>query len=125
MSTQDYNSGEVKYSLVFSCSGAADVGKIADQAARKLSQEKTASMCCIAAIGADIPEIIDTTRKADKILAIDGCPKDCARIMLEKAGFTGIKHLQLETLGMKKKESPLTEERVETVLKHARATFNS
>jgi len=115
----------MKYNLVFSCSGAADVGAIADQAARRLSQEKMASMCCAAAIAAEIPEILDMTRNAERLLVIDGCPKDCAKIILEKAGFAKIKHLQLETIGMKKKESPLTEERIETALKNARLALMS
>lgn len=120
MSNQGCGCGRVKYNLVFSCSGAADVGFISDQTARALSKEKTASMCCVAAISAAIPEIVDMARNADKILTIDGCSKDCARIMLENAGLTNIRHLQLETLGMKKNESPLTEERLETALKNAR-----
>ena len=50
--------GKISYNMTFACSGAADVGAIADQAARKLSKEKTASMCCTAAIAAEIPEIL-------------------------------------------------------------------
>lgn len=37
--------------LIFACSGAADVGAIADQAARKLTREKVGSMFCLAGIG--------------------------------------------------------------------------
>ena len=123
MSSQGCSCGSMKYNLVFSCSGAADVGAIADQTARNLSKEKTASMCCAAALGAEISEILDIARNAERILVIDGCPKDCAKIILEKAGFTNVKHLQLETLGMKKSESPFTENRVETALKGARLTL--
>lgn len=120
MDTQSCQCSKPKYKLVFSCSGAADVGAISDQTARALKEEKTASMCCIAAIGAEIPDILETTRNAVDILAIDGCDKDCAKTILNKAGFTNIKHLQLETLGMKKGESPLTKERVEQSLIAAR-----
>ncbi|MBI1387177.1 MAG: zinc-binding protein [bacterium] len=125
MSASDCGCGRMKYNLVFSCSGAADVGAIADQTARRLSHEKTASMCCVAAIGAGDEEILDIARNAEKILAIDGCSKDCTKIVLDKAGFSNVKHLQLETLGMKKKESPLTEDRVEAALKSARLSLVS
>ncbi|MBZ0257470.1 putative zinc-binding protein [bacterium] len=125
MSSSGCGCGRMKYNLVFSCSGAADVGAIADQTARRLAQEKTASMCCAAAIGASDQEIMDIARNAEKVLAIDGCDKDCARIILEKAGFSNVRHLQLETLGMKKKESPVTEDRVENALKSARLALVS
>ncbi|MEW6236219.1 MAG: putative zinc-binding protein [Candidatus Omnitrophota bacterium] len=123
MSSPNCSCGPMKYNMVFSCSGAADVGAIADQTARRLSQEKIASMCCAAAIAAEIPEILDMTSNAERLLVIDGCPKDCAKIIMEKAGFTKIKHLQLEMIGMKKKESPLTEERIEAALNKARLTI--
>ena len=106
-----------RYNLVFSCSGAADVGAIADQSARSLSREKNASMCCASAVAAEIPEIIELTRNAHRILAIDGCSKNCTKIILEKAEFSNFDHLQLETLGMIKKESPLTDERITSVVK--------
>lgn len=120
MSSSDCGCSRMKYKLVFSCSGAADVGAISDQTARKLRNEKTASMCCIASVAAEIPDILETTRNAEDILAIDGCDKDCAKIILNKAGFPNFKHLQLETLGMKKGESPVTEKRVEQSLLEAR-----
>ena len=34
--------------LIFSCSGAADVGEIADRAARKLTRERMGKMFCLA-----------------------------------------------------------------------------
>ncbi|MHC5119049.1 MAG: putative zinc-binding protein, partial [Planctomycetota bacterium] len=37
--------------LVFACSGAADVGAVADQAARKMTQEGYGQMFCLAGIG--------------------------------------------------------------------------
>lgn len=120
MASQGCGCGNAKYKVVFACSGAADVGAIADQTARRLSLEKTASMCCVAGVGANIPEIMEITRNAERILAIDGCPKDCTKLVLEKAGFSGVKHLQLETIGMMKKESPLTEERLESAINNAR-----
>ena len=37
--------------LIFACSGAADVGAIADQAARKLTKDGAGKMYCLAGIG--------------------------------------------------------------------------
>lgn len=119
MNPQTCECSKPKFKLVFACSGAADTGAITDQAARRLSAEKTASMCCSAAVAAGIPEILEKTQNAETILALDGCSKDCVKTILGKAGFTNIKHIQLETLGMKKGESPLTDERIGKVLAKA------
>jgi len=94
--------GAICYNLVFACSGAADVGAVADQAARKLSREKTASMCCTAAIAAEVPEILEKATFATKIVVIDGCEKACAKGIMEKGGFTDFAHVPLGTLGMEK-----------------------
>jgi len=37
--------------LIFACSGAADVGALSDQAARKLTSEGFGQMFCLAGIG--------------------------------------------------------------------------
>ena len=47
--------------LVFACSGAADVGEIADRAARKLNREGTGKMFCMAGLGGRISGILKTT----------------------------------------------------------------
>jgi uncharacterized metal-binding protein len=54
--------------LIFACSGAADVGEIADQAARKLTKENTGQMFCLAGTGGRIEPILQKTRAASKII---------------------------------------------------------
>jgi uncharacterized metal-binding protein len=102
--------------LVFACSGAADVGQISDLAARRLSAEGAGRMFCLAGIGGRVSGILETTRAAAAILAIDGCPLDCARKTLEEAGFPRFEHLRLSDMGMEKGKSPPTEERVGQVV---------
>ncbi|MCP4641118.1 MAG: zinc-binding protein [bacterium] len=104
--------GAIKYNMVFACSGAADVGAVADQAARTLAREKKASMCCTAAIGAAIPDIVEKALGAPEVLAIDGCDKDCARIILTDGGIAGFAHLRLQDIGMEKGKTPPTDENV-------------
>jgi len=99
--------------LVFACSGAADVGAVADQAARKLTRDGAGKMFCLAGIGGRVPGIMATTAAASKILAIDGCPLNCVKLGLEQAGFSGFEHLQLADLGMEKGKTPMTSEAVE------------
>jgi uncharacterized metal-binding protein len=93
--------------LIFACSGAADVGAVADQAARKLTREGQGKMFCLAGIGGRVSGIMKSTEAAAKVLAIDGCALNCARKCLEEAGFSGFAHLLLADLGLKKGETPV------------------
>lgn len=94
--------------LIFACSGAADVGAIADQAARKLTKDGAGRMFCLAGVGGRVPGILSMTASAGRILAIDGCPLNCAKNSLEQAGFDAFEHLQLAELGMEKGKTPPT-----------------
>lgn len=105
--------------LIFSCSGAADVGAVADQTARRLSREGVGSMFCLAGIGGRVSGIMKTAEAAQVILAIDGCPLNCAKKCLEEAGIAGFAHLQLADLGMTKGKTPVTEEAVLAAFKEA------
>jgi len=98
--------------LIFACSGAADVGAIADQAARKLTKDGAGKMFCLAGIGGRVSGIMATTESAGKILAIDGCPLNCVKNSLEQAGFKKYEHLQLADLGMEKGKTPLSPEMI-------------
>lgn len=98
--------------LIFACSGAADVGAVADQAARKLTKDGVGKMFCLAGVGGRVSGIMATTESAARILAIDGCPLNCVKNCLEQAGFTKYEHLQLADLGMEKGKTPPTPETV-------------
>ena len=98
--------------LIFACSGAADVGAVADQAARRLTRDGKGKMFCLAGIGGRVPGIMTTTEAAAKILAIDGCPLNCVKSCLEQAGFKSFVHLQLADLGMEKGKSPASEDHI-------------
>jgi uncharacterized metal-binding protein len=104
-----------KPKLIFPCSGASDVGEIADRAARKMTGDGAGKMYCLAGIGGRVSGIMASTAAADVILAIDGCAHDCARNTLEQAGFRGFLHLRLSDIGLAKGKTPATEERVAAV----------
>lgn len=95
--------------LIFACSGAADVGAVADQAARKLARDGVGKMFCTVGLGGRISGILKTTEAADAILAIDGCPLNCVKSSLTEAGFSNFKHLQLADLGMTKGATDVNE----------------
>ena len=105
--------------LIFACSGSADVGAVADQAARKLTREGHGKMTCLAGIGGRVSGFLKSTEAASAVLVIDGCPLDCARKCLEQAGFSGFAHLRLADLGMDKGETPVNDEAVARVASRA------
>lgn len=98
--------------LIFACSGAADVGAVADQAARKMTRDGNGKMFCLAGVGGRVGGIMKTTEAADAILAIDGCPLNCVKSRLEQAGFTKFSHLQLADLGMEKGKTAVSEDNI-------------
>ena len=98
--------------LIFACSGAANVGKMADEAARKLAREGKGRMYCLAGLGGDVKEIVEMARSADRVLVIDGCPTDCAKKTVERAGIRRYAFVRVTDLGMEKGKTPVTEETI-------------
>lgn len=107
--------------LIFACSGAADVGKLADLAARELSAEGVGRMFCLAGIGGRVSGIVETTRSAQAVLAIDGCPLDCAKKTLENAGFQQFAYIRLSDLGFEKGKTTVSQQAVSTVVAQGKA----
>jgi uncharacterized metal-binding protein len=98
--------------LIFSCSGAADVGEISDRVGRKMTKDGFGTMFCLAGVGGRIEAIMQKTRSASTILAIDGCNLDCVKNSLEQAGFAEFEHLRITDLGMEKGKTPATDDNI-------------
>ena len=105
--------------LIFACSGAADVGAVADQAARQLTKSGKGKMFCTVGLGGKVEPILDTTRAASTILAIDGCALDCAKRSLVEAGFDECLHLRVTDLEMTKGETEVSDANVSKVAERA------
>ena len=110
--------------LIFACSGAADVGEIADQAARKLTKDGLGKIFCLAGIGGRINPIMEKTRSASKILAIDGCNLDCVKNCLEQAGFMNFEHIRVTDLGMEKGKAEVTDENIAKLIEKSSALLS-
>ncbi|MFC1597161.1 putative zinc-binding protein [Planctomycetota bacterium] len=100
---------------MFACSGAADVGKIADLSARKLTEDGVGKMSCLAGVGGRVKPLMEIAKAAEVILVIDGCPLHCGRNTLEQAGFKKFEHLCLADIGMEKGKTRATDEAVAKV----------
>lgn len=109
-----------KPKLIFSCSGAADVGELADRAARKLNREGDGKMFCLAGIGGKVSGIVKSTEFASTIVAMDGCPLDCAANSLKQAGFDRFEHVKIYDLGFGKGETEVDDASTEKVCAKAR-----
>lgn len=93
--------------LVYACSGCSSAAQLANFLAVRLDREQYAEMSCIAGVGGDVPALVrvaviarDTHRP---IVAIDGCALSCVRSTLARHGVDATKHLELWTLGVKKR----------------------
>jgi uncharacterized metal-binding protein len=95
------SSGPVKI-RTFTCSGSSNVGQIANQVAIQLDQDGVASMSCLAGIGAHLDAMVETAKTAESIVVIDGCPTECARKTLEKAGIAATNHFRVTDEGITK-----------------------
>ena len=101
--------------LIFACSGAADVGAISDRAARKMTQSGVGKMFCLAGIGGKVEGIVQKTKAASHVVAIDGCSLDCTKKCLEQAGITNFAYMRVTDLGLEKGASPATDENIAKV----------
>jgi uncharacterized metal-binding protein len=113
-----------KYSLLFVCSGVADVGELTDMAARDMNRKGLAAMSCLASVGAQLPQILFNIGLAERVLVIDGCPQTCASKTLRHAGVENFLHFDLSELGFCKRKAAPTPERVQTVVYRAVEMLN-
>lgn len=123
MSEENTKVCEASSTLIFSCSGAADVGEIADRAARQLTKDGDGKMFCLAGVGGRVDPIMEATRKATRRIALDGCPLDCVRRTLEMADVGDVVPLRVTDMGLDKGESPATDENVERVVSLTKAAL--
>jgi uncharacterized metal-binding protein len=88
--------------LLYACSGGANVGEIADKAARELMFAGEGTMFCLAGLGGDIQGMVQTARDADANLVIDGCPMECAKKTFDRHGISNYRHIKVTDLGIEK-----------------------
>ena len=104
-----------KSKLIYSCSGAANTGEMADRVARKLAKEGYGKMTCLASVGAHISGFVESAKGAEENIAIDGCPTACAKKILEHTGVTPTKSYILTEMGVEKGKTPSTEKIVSKI----------
>ncbi|OPY48661.1 MAG: DGC domain protein [Methanosaeta sp. PtaU1.Bin060] len=93
------SSGDTK---IVACSGASNVGQMANQAAIDLAKEKVGDFFCLAGVGAHIKGMIKSGKEADLVIALDGCAVQCATKTLQHAGIEPAIQVIVTELGVEK-----------------------
>ncbi len=103
---------------IFPCVGASNVGQLSNKIAIELDKMEIGNLMCTAGIGARASGIMKSAEASDRIIAIDGCPVNCASKTLELAGFKVDSHIIISEFGIKKtREKELKEDEVSEALK--------
>lgn len=88
--------------MILSCSGASNVGQLANRAAVELTQEGFGKMFCLSGIGGGLSGFDQSAKDTPGMIAIDGCEVGCAKATLEKAGVPLKDYIVLTSLGIAK-----------------------
>lgn len=109
--------------VIFTCAGGSNVGQIANQAGVELAKDQMGKLVCLAGIGAHLSPMIEATR-GRTIVAIDGCPVQCATKTLEHADLSADIPVVITDLGIMKTHNLIAApEDCETVVEKIKETM--
>jgi len=122
---QNEKPGKLISTVLFTCSGISNTGKLTDIAAKTLSFRKPGLFRAIPAQkGAENLE--DAKREGELIFVVDGCEEHCAKKKLEVAGLEADMQVVLTQIGIKKTNpSDIKSEYVEQVINVLKKTVKS
>jgi uncharacterized metal-binding protein len=100
-------SNGVPENALFVCFGCmSNVGTLTGLAGLEVVKEvgpQNAGIFCLGGLATEAPSVLEKTRAAARIITVDGCPMNCARKIVERAGFTPDRIINLvEDCGLKK-----------------------
>jgi len=108
---------EASETLIFPCSGASNVGQMANEAALRLREAGKGNMYCTAGIGGHVKGLVDGARSAKLLVGIDGCSVGCVQKCLEGEGLEpGVYMIVSDEVKVKKGYVRPKEEEVAVVL---------
>lgn len=93
--------------LVYACSGASNLGQLANEIALRLDRLGLAELACATEVGANDGNG-DIASKP--VLAISGCTSGCCAAMLEQHGITVSRSIVLAERGLAKAKHVLVDE---------------
>ncbi len=93
--------------IVYACSGASNLGQLANEIAVELDRLGVADLACLADVGAN-----DGKGRKDepkRVIAISGCAKGCCAPMLERHGVEVSRSVSLAERGIAKAKHVLVD----------------
>jgi uncharacterized metal-binding protein len=82
----------VPRNALFVCFGClSNVGTLTGLAGLEVVRSvgpQNAAIFCLGGLATEVPTVLDKTRAAERIITVDGCPMNCALKIVEGAGFT-------------------------------------
>ena len=106
--------GDKKLKLLYSCSGSANSGYLADQVWRTLKGSGAGSGTCLAAVGADLSGFLASAKEAEENIIIDGCPVGCGKKIFENKGLPFTQYVVTD-FGVEKGKTEITGEVISRV----------
>lgn len=103
-----------KKKLLYSCSGAATVGKLADEVTRQLRDNKVGSMTCLSAVAAELSGFVQSAKAVSENIVIDGCAIGCGKKIFEKQGIPYTQYV-LTNFGVEKGKTEVTPELIKSM----------
>lgn len=88
--------------LIYSCSGCSNVAQMANHIALELTRRGYGEMSCIAGVGGNVPSLVNKAKRANRILALDGCHLHCVKSCLANHDIVADYHVTLSEYGHRK-----------------------
>jgi len=112
--------------IVAACDGASSTGQIGNEVARILTKRyhNLVRMCCLAAVAAGSKLHVKIFRDARAVIAINGCPLQCASKVLRSKGIEPTYEVTITELGVPKASTPdFDEETAHTIAERIAEEF--
>ena len=101
-------------SLLYTCSGAANTGFLADAVTRRHRDLGIGKMTCLAALGAELSGFVESARSANVNIVVEGCPTSCGKSIFENLGIPH-HHLIMTEFGVEKGKTKISSELIEKI----------
>ncbi len=110
--------------LVYSCSGAANTGYLADQVMRALNREGLGSSTCLAAVGAELSGFLESAKSATRNIVLDGCKVSCGKRIFEAKGLPYTQFIMTD-FGVEKGKTAITGNIIQDVVDRISSTVRA
>jgi uncharacterized metal-binding protein len=110
--------------FILACSGASNTGAYSDKVARKLMKDGNAKMLCLARFAVDKNFADDSKAELNngaRIVVLDGCPINCAELILKDNEIEKFEHINITDFGIVKGQTPVTEAKINEICEFLKA----